>query len=263
MKRRFCFLSGLPRCGSTVLNSLLAQSVDLHTTSTSVVKSHLDHIYNFHLGESPYYSTSMDSPVWDIMRGVLNGTYLSVGEGKTVIEKDRHWPSNLKRLHCLLQEKPKIIAVVRPIPEIISSFVLLCQRQRRIGTIDRELLDLGRQISNTTRSRVIWEKYIYQDWRALKSGFEHDPSCFLVLDYHGIVNEAQTTVDRICDFIEVDRFQVRTSQLINPNPENDSIYGLDGLHDVRAELKENSPPAIEVLGEQLFCQWADKNLEFW
>lgn len=197
------------------------------------------------------------------MRGVLDGTYSQVEEGKIIVEKDRHWPSNLKRLHRLLGEKPKIVAVVRPIPEIISSFVLLCQRPGKIGAIDREILGLGRQVSNVARSRVIWEKYVYSDWKAFKSGFEYDPSCFLILDYHDIVNEAQATVDRICDFVEVDRFEVRKSQLANPNLEDDTVYGLSGLHDVRAELKENSPPALEVLGEQLFCQWADKNLEFW
>ena len=51
--------------------------------------------------------------------------------------------------------------------------------------------------------------------------------------------------------------------IVNPNPENDSVYGMPGLHTVKSELKRTSPPAWEVLGEECYEWWSNRRLEFW
>jgi hypothetical protein len=51
--------------------------------------------------------------------------------------------------------------------------------------------------------------------------------------------------------------------LVNPNKENDAVYGMPGLHDVKPELKRTSPPAWEVLGDECYDFWRNQKLEFW
>lgn len=262
--RRFAFLSGLPRTGSTVLGTLLSQHPLLYSTSTSVVRDLTNHPYGYYLGESPYYNTKdLNSPVWNIMRGILSGSYQHIDENKVIIEKDRGWVSNISKLTNIVREKPKIIATVRPAEEIIASFILLSKKIGRTSKIDDEVRALNRDVNNTNRARIIWEKYIYPNWKTFKIGYEYDSSSFLLLNYDDIISSPQVTINNIVEYLNVDSFDVQTQNLFNPRPENDSVYGLPGLHYVREELKRTSPSAKEVLGEELYDFWNQKNLNFW
>ena len=262
--RKFAFLSGLPRTGSTVLGTLLSQHPSLYPSSTSIVRDLTNVPYGYYLGESPYYNTKdLESPVWNIMRGILYGAYQHIDETKVIVEKDRGWSGNISKLTTIIQEKPKIIATVRPVEEIITSFILLSKKIGRTSKIDDEVRALNRDVNNTNRTRIIWEKYIYANWKTFKIGYEYDPSCFLLLNYDDIVSEPQATINKISEFLNVDTFDVQTGNLFNPRPENDSVYGLPGLHHVREELKRTSPSAQDVLGEELYNFWNEKNLNFW
>jgi sulfotransferase len=262
MKRRFAFLSGLPRSGSTVLSTLLSQHPLFHTTRTSVVRDLTRHIYTYRLGESPFFDTKdPNSPAWGAMKGLLEGMFSQVEKEKIVLEKDRGWPSDIQWLSQVISEKPRFIATIRPIPEIISSFILL---SRQIGTnnkIDEEVLSLGGELNDTNRAKIIWEKYIFSSWAALKTGYEYDPSCFFLVRYNDLVRDPQGTVDGICTFLQVPPYSVKTEDLRNPDPENDIIYGLPGLHNVRSKLSKVSPPAEAVLGKDLYDFWWGKTLE--
>lgn len=262
--RKFAFLSGLPRTGSTLLGTLLSQHPSLYPTSTSIVRDLSNTPYNYYLGESPFYNTKdLNSPCWNIMRGIMNGAYEHVDDDKIVVEKDRGWAKNISKLSNIIKYKPKIIATVRPVEEIISSFILLSKKIGRKSKIDDEVRLLNRDVNNCNRSRIIWEKYVYDSWKTFKTGYEYDPSCFLLLNYDDIVCNPQQVIDDVSVFLRVESFKVNTTELCNPRPENDEVYGLPGLHDIRNELKRTSPPAIEVLGENLYNDWNKKKLNFW
>jgi sulfotransferase len=262
MKRRFAFLSGLPRSGSTVLSSLLSQHPLFHTTRTSIVRDLARHIYTYRLGESPFFDTKdPSSEAWGAMRGLLEGVYSQVKEEKIVLEKDREWPSDIQWLSQIIAEKPRIIATIRPIPEIVSSFILLSRQIGANNKIDEEVLSLGKELNDMNRANIIWEKYIFSSWAAFKAGYEYDPSCFFLVMYDDLVENPQKVIDGICAFLQVQPYIVKTEELRNPDPENDSIYGLPGLHNIRSKLSKISPPAEAVLGKDLYDLWMGKTLE--
>jgi hypothetical protein len=64
-------------------------------------------------------------------------------------------------------------------------------------------------------------------------------------------------------YLDVPHWAPSKSNLENPNPENDTVYGMPGLHFIRPELKRVSPPTEEILGKDCFEFWSSKNLEFW
>lgn len=260
---RFAFLAGLPRSGSTVLSTLLSQHPDLHPTRTSCILHLLDYSRKFVLGESPYFDVNdPESPVWGIMRGILFGAYGNVSGG-CVIEKNRSWSKEVKLLRKILEEEPKIIATTRPIPEIISSFILLSRKIGKSSKIEDELRGLGRDSNVWTLSRVIWEKYVKGSWFEFKTGYENDINNFLIVEYDDIVSKPDEVLSGICDHLGVKHYVAKTVGLTNPSPENDKIYGMPGLHTVKPELRRTSPPAREVLGDECYEFWDSKKLEFW
>ena len=260
---RFAFLSGLPRTGSTVLGTLLSQHPDLHPTRTSVVRDQLNSVKKFALGESPYYDVkNPNSPCWGMMRGMLYGAYQHVTE-EMVIEKDRGWAADTELIRTLTGGQPRILAPVRSIPEIIASFVIISRKIGKQSKIEDELRLAGRESNSWSLSRIIWEKYVYSSWRTFKAGYEVDPDCFLLMEYEDIVSKPEETMSLICTYLDIPQWAPSTTGLVNPNPENDSVYGMPGLHTVKSELKRTSPPAWEVLGDECYDFWAKKKLEFW
>jgi sulfotransferase len=263
MKKRFAFLAGLPRTGSTVLGTLLSQHPDLHPTRTSCLRDLICYVRGFNLGESPYFDVKdPQSPLWGIAKGMLHGAYEHIAE-EIVVEKDRGWAGDVALIRKITGCEPQILSPVRSIPEIIASFMLISRKIGKQSKIEDEVRLANRESNAWTLSRVIWERYIYTSWKVFKAGYETNPECFLLLEYDDIVNKPKKTMGLICTYLDVSPHAPSTTGLKNPNPENDSVYGMPGLHDVKSELKRTSPPAWEVLGDECYEFWASKNLEFW
>jgi hypothetical protein len=223
----------------------------------------INYALKFSLGESPYFDAKdPQSPVWGIAKGMLYGAYEGVKE-EVVIEKDRGWSGDVSLIQKITGCQPQILSPVRPIPEILASFILLSQKIGKQSKIEDELRLAGRESNSWTLSRVIWEKYVYSGWRTFKTGYEENPECFLLLEYGDIVSKPKETMGLICTYLNVEPWAPSTTGLKNPNPENDAVYGMPGLHEVKQELKRTSPPAWEVLGEECYSWWADRKLEFW
>lgn len=260
---QIAFLSGLPRTGSTVLGTLLSQHPCLHPTSTSVLANHFDYFANFYFGESLYYDRQdPNSPLWGMLRGMVQGHYQHIKK-HTVLDKSRMWSGHIPLLVRSFGEKPKVIATVRPVTEIITSFMTLANGIGPNSQVHESVRKEGRDINEWSMSRIIWERYIYKDWRRLKVGLENFPECFLLIDYSNIVAEPHKTVGRISNFLGVPMVDFDTDHLSNPVPEKDAIYGMPGLHTVRPTLEKVSEKPEKVLGTDCYEFWVNKKLEFW
>lgn len=246
-----------------MLGTLLSQHPHLHTTSTSMVNEFIREITSFQVGQSLYFDLFDDtSPLWGTLRGILFGYYENVSN-KVIIEKGRGWLRKVGVTEKFLGEKPKLLAPVRDIPEVISSFILLAERIGPTSQVHQELAKRDREVNPWTLSRVIWERYVYSDWKNLKAAHETHPECFHFVEYQELVEKTQKVLQKVHNFIGVEPMEVESNGLINPTPENDALYGMPGLHDVRAEVKRYSPSPEEVLGEECYAFWRKQQLEFW
>ena len=257
----FRFLAGLPRSGSTVLATLLSQHPQLHTSPTSILRDLLHSVQRYHLGESPYFPRDSDQ-CSNIQRGLLRGFYEHIDK-PYVLEKDRGWSANCRLIQNLTGERPKVVATVRRVSEVLASFSLLADRVGASNKMDDELHQANRPVTQLGRTRVLWEKYVYTSWRDFKVGYENNRDCFHLVDYDHLVNNPLNAVRRVYDFLGLPPATTTIVKLTNPSPENDAIYGVPGLHDVRSKLERTSPPPEVVLGEEVCKFWDDKGLEFW
>ena len=260
---RFVFLAGLPRTGSTVLGTLLNQHPFLYPTETSMVQHYVHYISTSFVGEYLQYDLNdPQSPLWGIVRGILHGAYEHV-KGKVVIEKSRGWVWNIDVLKKSLGENPKVIATVRSIPEILSSFILLANKIGEESKIHKELRELGYPTTPWNLSHFIWEKYVAFDWQGFQQAYEAHAELFHLIEYGHLVENPEEVLNNLYTYIEVPPIKIHTDSLVRTVVENDDAFGLPGLHDVRSSLSRTSPPAIEVLGEECYNFWEAQHLEFW
>jgi sulfotransferase len=259
----FVMLSGLPRTGSQVLASILNQHPDFHASTTSPVVDLLENAISTWRASSGSIVNEHYDRETNILRGLIAGAYEHV-TAPIIIDKNRLWPRKTAMMTKILGARPKIIMTVRPIPEILASYVTLIARNSpRITFIDQDLIDSNTPINTRTRCAVLWNKYMSGPYDGLRIGLNDTGLDKLILSYDDIVTHPQQTMNRVSEFLGVTSVEVETNNLI-PMPENDIFHGgLEGLHEVRKELGRISDLPENIIGHELTKLYTDMKLDIW
>ena len=263
MNKSFIMLSGIPRSGSQVLSSMLNQHPLIYASTTSPVVDLLDIINNNWGNLSAALVNKHPDQLGNIIKGMIDGAYKHVDKS-VIIDKNRIWPKYGKLLEQSFGQKPKIICTVRPIPEVLASYILLIEKNNnKITYIDQDLIQSNLPINTKNRCKILWEKYISVPYTTLRAGYNSGNIDLCIEDYNSIVNDSQSVMNRICNFIGIRSIDINTASL-QPMDENDEYHGgLNGLHNVRSTMARTSPPAAEVIGKDLVKLYTDMHLDFW
>lgn len=263
MNRQLVMLSGLPRSGSQVLSSMLNQHPKIHSTTTSPVAD----LFVLVGEQWPVISQAVKDPhpaqYKNILNGVIEGAYRHIDK-PIIVDKNRLWPRYGKIMQQVLGERPRIICTVRDIPSILASYILLIEKNKTtVSFVDQELIDTSQPINNRNRCRILWEKYITHPYNSVRIGLNSGNADLLFVTYDMIVQDSQTTVNKICKFIGIENFVLDRNNLQSMD-ENDEYHGgLRGLHEVRSSLMKASPPSDQVIGRDLVKLYTDMQLDFW
>jgi len=134
MDKQFFYLTGIFRCGNTLLTSILNQNPDLYVTPNSLVPDILWRTYNLK-NESLYNEQKDYGSLINVLKNVLPNYYEKRKE-KYIIERGP-WgtPANydlLKEINML----SKFIILKRPLKEIVASFCKIVKPDSPAGFID-------------------------------------------------------------------------------------------------------------------------------
>lgn len=263
MNKQFVMMSGLPRSGSSVLGSLLNQHPLIHASTTSPVIDLIGIIDDNWNNISASLANRHPDQYGNIINGMIAGAYHHIDK-PVIIDKNRLWPRYGKLMTYALGSKPKIICTVRSIPEILSSYILLINRNSdKITFVDQDLIDNKLAINNKNRCRILWEKYINHPYTSFRIGYNSSDIDMYIVEYDQIVNDSQLTMNKICEFIGIESYQVDINNM-QSMPENDDYHGgMTGLHDVRSVMKRISPLPEHVIGKELTKLYTDMKLDFW
>ena len=263
MNKQFVMLSGLPRSGSTVLGSMLNQHPLIHSSTTSPVIDMIEVLNNTWPAISGALTNTSEHQYTNMIRGVCEGAYEHI-QKPVIIDKNRLWPRHGKLMTAVLEHKPKIICTVRSIPEILSSYITLINKNpNKITFIDQDLIDNKLVVNNKNRCKILWEKYINGPYNGVRIGVNSPNVDLLVVTYADIVEDSQNTMNKICNFISVDSVDIDLQNMQQMN-ENDMYHGgITGLHDVRPTMKRVSLPPEMIIGNELTAMYTNMKLDFW
>ena len=251
---RFAFLAGLPRSGSTLLASILAQRDDVHVTGLSDASEVIRHAHlvmpdaeNYRAGETGQRDA--------LLRNALPAMYAHI-DAPLVIDKSRSWgtPYYRRALAEALDYPPRILSPVRPLTEIVASFVRLC-RASPDNYIDRAM------ISEDFHS--YWRKPIDDarvDWLLLPNGHlgsamlglhgayqEDSADLFHVIEYAALTTDPLPVMRGIEAFLDLEPFDYSFSQIVG-QPHNDAeVYGIPNMHHVRERIERIDPAPETIL----------------
>lgn len=221
-----CGISGLPRCGSTLIAGIFNQHPDVHIEGTSGLPSLIAKNCENILDESTTTNVFLrannrvDITNRRLVSAMINGFYYDV-EKPFVIDKSRSWtiPIVLENVEKIADRKFRLLILIRPIEEIIKSFAALVDETDRTDDFYRQFFDGAApinecffdilKIANSNRKNV------------------------MIKEYSEIVSDPVGCIGEIRDFFGLRNFDYSFFNLNEYSPEDDSVYPYRNLHVLR------------------------------
>jgi len=218
----FCFLSGLPRTGSTVLSAILSQNPLLHAGQNSPVCQLMwDAQVSCETTAREQLAASRRLGFQQQFVSAIPHLFYAGTSASTVLDKCRSWtlPDNMAMIRRYITPTPRVIVMTRPVEEVVDSFLAVYDANGQSMTRD-ELLTEG-------------SEPIMRSNDGARAAAESQSGEFLFVAYADFMADAPSTLQRIYEFCDWEPFVHNFDQIVCTHPEDDTAYGLFGLHTVR------------------------------
>jgi sulfotransferase len=223
----FVALSGLPRTGSTLLTAILSQNPEIYAEGQSAVCQLMWDMQQSCETELAWKSMASNGRIQtadDLVRAIPAIYYKNV-KARHILDKSRSWtlPANVELLRRYVRDDPKIIVMVRPVDEIVRSFIELRKRNNWPHDLEADLWEPNTEPLTRPLMGVEYAK-------------AHNNGEYLFVEYDELVDNTRATIDRVYEFCEWEPFEHWFSGITNPHPEDDTVWDFPGLHDIRPEI---------------------------
>lgn len=270
MDKTYHFMAGLPRSGSTVLTALLNQHPDVYASSQSDLVNML-----FGLNEQiPNYESYKAGMFHDGYKNVMNNmasNFYAHIDKPVIIDKNRGWgaPYNWDNLSHYVNPKRKVILTMRPILEVLASFIKVSEKSEKITgepaylnqdfwvTHYRDKRDA--QVDYIMRLNGELDRAIFSIANLLKN---HPESVHIVW-FNDLIENPQDTLNEIYDFLEVKRHQNIFDPIEDINKQDDlNGYRIVGLHHIDKKLKDPATKPEDYLSDYAIAKYGNA-LDAW
>lgn len=259
MSKVIHFLAGLPRTGSTLLGSILGQHPLVHVTPTSPFYPLLVDVNESFNRLSVQHTYDHDGVSGRVYRSLAESFYADRSE-PVVFDKHRGWPRCVSAVRQFVNPDPRIVATVRPIPEIITSYIVLADADPN-NFIDKHLRQKQVPVSNEARAHLLWSDFLRHSYESLQTGLRDHPECILLVEYDDIVFRPEETLGRICDFCGLPTFRPDLEEIKNTCAEaKDDAWGMKNLHTIRPSLSRRSADPYDHLPAAAVEWFAAQNI---
>jgi sulfotransferase len=275
MSKKFYFMAGLPRAGSTLLSTLLNQNPRFYSGPSSPVLGAMYNIHDDFQSNELYTGYPKPNQVNEIIGSVIEHWYSDIDK-PVVIDKNRAWCARVPFIEGYIKQEAKIIVPVRRVDEILASILTMIKRnpfkegQPRINFVDEQLVKFNIPINDENRCQYLLTGQggiVYESLNATKLGVdEGHGDKFHYVDYNDLVNDPQRELNKIYTFLGEESFEHTFDNLSNQHRENDiTTYGLGDMHEVHSKLEKTSSDPSDVLPASVIELYNinKETLEFW
>ena len=261
--RKIHYISGLPRSGSTLLTNILLQNPKFATTATSSLLDFLLQVRDNwgKLSGHEHYPEGQDK--WEVIRAIMYNYHKT--DKEIIFDKNRGWSTHIEFMEKATGEGVKIIACVRNLEDICSSFEKLFRKNRADGEIHGEFSNP--KMKNREGRVGVWtsdEGVIGRPYISLLDTIQRGlGDRILFFPYEEWSSNPDLWFKRLYEFVGEEYYQHDFNNIEQTIRENDAGYGWGSdLHEIKkGRLLPAKSDAIEILGRDWFVKLHDT--EFW
>jgi hypothetical protein len=265
MKQIF-FLSGFPRCGNTLLTSILSQNKNIKTTAHSILPE-IFYKINLLKNHNIFKNFPDEKSLNNVMKNIFKNYYENWNTDIIIDRGDWITPYNLNLLKTNYPNY-KIVILVRDIIDILKSYLKLCNQNSNFeynqyyNQLDKTTLYTDRE---ETLCDMFMQKGHYIDTilYSIKNLLNNNEKNIKFIEYKDLVNNTISTLKSIYSFYEIDYYEHKLNNLsqfsVNNLSYNDEIIGAP-MHTIRTEKIDFDKTDLKI-SEKIIKKYS--NLEFW
>jgi sulfotransferase len=243
-KKQFALFSGLPRTGSTLLTNILAQNPQIHAEGASLLCQLMWNVQETCRNYPALAANNRVSTEADLL-GAIPDIFYQRTDKPIVIDKCRTWvhPANVDMWTRNVHKDQKFVVMVRPIQDVVRSFVSLRLENDWQGDLYSDILVPGSEPISRAAQAIFYAKQLPQD-------------NFLYVDYRDLTDRTLEVINIIYDFFGWRPFEHSLGKIEQLHREDDTAHGLLGMHDIREKISVRKididlPPYVEAFCEEL------------
>ena len=257
--RKFHFISGLPRSGSTLLAAILKQNPRFRAGMTSPLADIMGVVIAEASSKNDFSFAVSDDQRISMLRGLVENFYAGSAGAEVTFDTSRLWCSRMQLLDMLFPQA-KVIACVRQLPWVLDSMERLVRKQP-VGVSKVFRFDTNTTVYSRVEALTDPRGMVGFSFQAIKDAFygQYAPDHLLLLTYESLVRDPAAAVRAVYQFIGEPWFEHDFDDVEYHANEFDARVGMPGLHTVRTKVEavERKP----ILPREIFNRFANES--FW
>ena len=258
MDRRFHFISGLPRSGSTLLAAILSQNPRFHAGMSGPLGGAFGTMLGELSGRNEYSVFISDVQRRRMLKGLFDNYYGPEYRAEVVFDTHRSWCTRMRQLKELFPQG-KVIACVRHVSWIIDSIEQLI-RKNAFQPSSIFNYQPGGTVYSRAEGLANAEGMVGYAYNALKEAFHGDEtSNLMLLRYETLTSDPARAIAAVYHFIGEPAYPHDFDNISFQADEFDLRAGTPGLHAVRKQVAVRE--RTSVLPPDVFRRF--ENDAFW
>ena len=257
--RKFHFISGLPRSGTTLLAAILNQNPRFRAGMTSPLADIMGVVIAEASSKNDFSFDVSDEQRVAVLRGLVENFYSVQPGADVVFDTSRLWCSRMQLLDALFPGV-KVIACVRQLAWVLDSMERLVRRQP-VSVSKAFRFDTNTTVYSRIEALTDPRGMVGFAYQATKEAFygPHAQDHLLLVTYESLVSDPVAAVRAVYQFLDEPWFEHDFDHIEYNADEFDARVGMPGLHSVRPKVEpiERQP----ILPREIFGRFA--NEAFW
>ncbi len=257
-------MAGLPRSGNTLLAAILNENPQIYCSPLSPIIPMLWNHDNILTTEETIIRLKNKESITNYGKNIITNYYQEINK-PIIIDREKAWatPANLNILKKYITPTPKIIFTVRPILEILTSWINILP--------ENSFVDIEMQNSNYWSKDYLTkndnrcdylmrpfgqiDKILFSINEILKP---ENKDMFCLVKYDDLINNSQNTMNQIYNFLELPNYKHDFNNIKKTEQDDDEALGHPvNLHKIRPQLAKISQDPKEVLSEYVINKYSN------
>lgn len=257
MDKKFYFISGLPRSGSTLLSAILKQNPNFYADIASPLQGILENSVAY-MSQCESSQTIGDAQRENVLQSIADGFYKHIDK-PFVFDSSRGWTGSAALVKSLFPYT-KIICCVRDITWILDSFEKLSNNNPYYTNVFSDQ-ETHHCVETRCDSLMDVKKggQVIKPWFWLKEGLAANPELIHLVEYNDLCKNPEQTMQKIYNFIGQPYYDHNFDNVEYSNDLFDLKISAPNLHRVtgKVEFKQRR----SILPDSVLEEY--KNMEFW
>lgn len=258
-KKKYYFLSGLPRSGNTVLASILNQNPKIKVSANSFLSTILCYILD--QNTSIAFKNFPDEKSLHDCASVMFDSYYQSWKSEIIIDRGP-WGTdgNLEILNKYSPNKPKFICLLRNLNEILCSFIMNYHKNGGLDISDKKSVE--EMCYRLLEQNGMIQKGIWSVDNLSKIRYKFD---VYFMHYDNFCLNPQKEIENIYDFLNLKKYNHNFNNIkqyeVNGIQYDDSVDLLyKNLHKVKEKIEKTKHNVEDILPTSIIEMY--KNVTF-